>query len=101
MPRPLILCLAVFCALWATGSVQDAVDAAKAWREERIAVLQCHVTVLAALASADDDEAIRLLERACSDGSYPARATVSVPCRSAPTPTNWRRSDCVPVTVGA
>jgi hypothetical protein len=81
--------------------VREAVSSAEAWREERIAVLQCRVAVLTALASADDDEAIRLLEAACDDGSHPARATVSLPCRSALTPTNSRRSDCVPGTVGA
>jgi hypothetical protein len=81
--------------------VREAVSSAETWREDRIAVLQCRVAVLAALASADDDEAIRLLEDACNDGTYPARATVSLPCRSALTPTNSRRSDCVPGTVGA
>jgi hypothetical protein len=56
--------------------VEEAVSAAEAWREDRIAALRCRAAVLAALSSADDPQALERVEVACRDRGRPARATV-------------------------
>jgi hypothetical protein len=56
--------------------VQDAARSAEAWREQQIDGLRCRAAVLAALSSADDEQALRRVEAACQDRDRPARATV-------------------------
>jgi hypothetical protein len=56
--------------------VREAVGAAEAWREDRIAALRCRAAVLAALSSDDEAQALRRLEAACQGRGRPARATV-------------------------
>ena len=54
--------------------VREAVGSAESWREERILALRCRAAVLAALASGDDDRAVRRLEAVCGDGRERRRA---------------------------
>ena len=60
----------------APAPVREAVSAAADWREDQIAALRCRAAVLAALSSADDQEALDRVEAACGDRRDPARATV-------------------------
>jgi hypothetical protein len=82
--HPLAVLAAVAVAGWlghhgvlaTPAPVRAAAGAAEAWRAERVAALRCRAAVLAALASGDEERAIRRLEAACGDRPHPARATV-------------------------
>ena len=45
--------------------VREAMRSAEDWRDERVAVLRCRAAVVAALASADDEQALQRVEAVC------------------------------------